>query len=85
MIPYLASNCNYEVLLELLVAEAVLAFVHRSSQPPTLPDGFAPHPLLLPPLALPLRSTRHKHVIQRVVVAVCLPHHLENGVEQSEQ
>lgn len=71
------------MLLELLAAEAVLALLHGDSQPPTLADGFAPHALLLPALALPLRRTRHKHVIQRVAVAVCLPHHLESGVEQN--
>lgn len=81
MIHYLAPYCHYEVLLELLAAETVMAFLHGGSQPPALPDGFAPHPLLLPPLTLPLRRARHKHVIQRIVVAVRLPHHLESQSE----
>lgn len=81
MTPHLAPYCHDEVLLELLAAEAVLAFIQGGSQPPALPDGSVPHPLLLPPLSLPLRCARHKHVIQRVVVTICLPHHLERGVE----
>lgn len=76
-VPYLASYSHYEVLLELLAAEAMLAFVHGDSQPPALPDGSVPHPLLLPPLAFPLRCSRYKHVIQRVVVTIRFPHHLE--------
>lgn len=74
---HLAPYRHDEVLLEFLAAEAVLAFIHGGSQPATLPDGSVPHPLLLPPLALPLCRSRHKHVIQRVVVTICLPHHLE--------
>lgn len=70
------------MLLELLAAEAVLAFIHGSRQSPALPNGSVPHPLLLPPLALLLRRTRHKHVIQRVVVTICLPHHLESRVQE---
>lgn len=77
---HLAPYCHDEVLLELLAAEAVLAFFHGGRQPPTLPNGSVPHPLLLPPLALPLCCTRHKHVIQCVVVAICLAHHLESRV-----
>lgn len=83
MTSHLVPYCHDEVLLELLAAEAVLAFIHGGSQPPTLPDGSVPHPLLLPPLTLPLRCSRHKHVIQCVVVTICLPHHLESGVEWS--
>lgn len=75
-LPYLASYSDDEVLLQLLAAEAVPALLHGGGQPPAVPDGSVPHPLLLPPLALPLRRARHKHVIQRVVVAVGLPHHL---------
>lgn len=70
------------MLLELLAAEAVLAFIHGGSHSQTLPNGSVPHPLLLTPLALLLRHTRHKHVIQSVVVTICLPHHLESRVEQ---
>lgn len=81
MTPHLAPYCHDEVLLELLAAEAVLAFIQGGSQPPALPHGSVPHPLLLPPLSLPLRCARHKHVIQRVVVTICLPHHLDRGVE----
>lgn len=70
------------MLVELWAAEAVLAFIHGGSQPPALPHGSAPQPVLLPALALLLGRTRHKHVIQRVAVTVGLPHHLECGERQ---
>ena len=70
------------MLLELLAAEAVLAFIHGDSQSPTLPNGSVPHPLLLPFVTLFLCNTRHKHVIQRVVVTICLPYHLQRRVQQ---
>lgn len=80
--PHLAPDGHDQVLLELRVAEAVAALLHGGGQPPALPDGSVPHPLLLPALALPLRRARHKHVVQRVVVAICLPHHLEWSREE---
>lgn len=85
MICYLAPDSHYQVLLQLRIAETVMAFVHGGRQPPTLPDGFVPHPLLLSPLALPLRRTWHKHVIQRIVVAIRLSHHLGSQREWGQQ
>lgn len=79
---HLAPNGHNKVLLERLAAEAVLAFIHGGSHCPTLPNGSVPHPLLLTPLILLLCHTRHKHVIQRVVVTICLPHHLESRMQQ---
>lgn len=74
---YLCANGDDEMFGQFWVIKAEVAFLHASCQPSVLLNGFLSLSLLLLPRTLLLGSAGDKHVIQGIVISICLSHELQ--------